>query len=132
VTDDPVSIALEEIRECYDKIAPGLSSNPVPYIDSAGDIPRLVATVTALLEGHVAVQTYAWAPENETTCSCGHDGSADCHFEADSGGWLCRCQPEGFICGFCNDNLIDTDAAEWPCEIYTTAAEALFGEEFTT
>lgn len=127
MADDPISHELEEIRGRGQRVQNGRGNvgGLLAVVEARNDVPRLLATVTALLEGHEAVQTYAWVPENGKTCSCGHDGSADCHFEGESGEPLCRCQPAGFVCGLCNETLIDTDAAEWPCEVYTTAAYTL-------
>jgi hypothetical protein len=50
-------------------------------------------------------------------------------YESNVGEWLCRCQPEGFVCSVCDETLIDTTAAEWPCDVHTTAAKALLGED---
>jgi len=43
---------LEETRERYAKAAPGIASNPVVYIDSADDVPRLLAALDAVLKLH--------------------------------------------------------------------------------
>jgi hypothetical protein len=129
--DDPISLALEEIRERGQRVQNnrGNAGGLLAVVEARNDIPRLIATVSALTEGHDATQTYAWMPEDGKPCACGHDDSSDCHFESNNGEWLCRCQPEGFVCGICVETLIDTTAAEWPCDVHTTAAKALLGED---
>lgn len=49
-TPDPVTAALEEMRERSAKAMLGFSSNPGTYIDSANDVPSLLAAVEAVLK----------------------------------------------------------------------------------
>lgn len=50
MSDGKVDAALDEIRERYSKAAPGVSSNPVLYMDSADDVPRLLAALDEVLK----------------------------------------------------------------------------------
>jgi hypothetical protein len=121
--DDPVRLELDEIR---DRAALAYAS-PARMAESGADVPRLVEAITALLEDHKPMPLYAAGPRDKP-CDCGHDFDAGCHDEAGNGDSLCLCQPEGFACEWCRENLIDpTDAEEWPCNTYTIAAKALLG-----
>lgn len=64
MTDDP-SAALAEIRERQTACKDGFSSDPVAYIRSAGDVPRLLAALDKALD--LAGRAQAWAWESERT-----------------------------------------------------------------
>jgi hypothetical protein len=49
---DPLTAAFDEIMERYAKAETGIASNPVVYIDSADDVPRLLAALDAVLKHH--------------------------------------------------------------------------------
>jgi hypothetical protein len=52
MADPDLTSVLEEIRERSAKAVPGFSSNPGTYIDSAADVPHLLAAVEVALGFH--------------------------------------------------------------------------------
>lgn len=97
---------------------------------SRQDVARLLAAVDAVLEFHRPLRLYAnvdAASDDDGPCRlCGHDQEAGCHFEADTGDWLCRCAPQGAVCETCGPE----DATDsWPCAEYEAITTALTGEE---
>ena len=48
--DDRVASTLADVRERSAKAVPGFSSNPGTYIDSAADVPLLLAAIDKVLE----------------------------------------------------------------------------------
>jgi hypothetical protein len=78
--DDPVRLELDEIR---DRAALAYAS-PKGMAESGADVPRLVETITALLDDHKPVPLYAAGPRDKP-CDCGHDFDAGCHDEGGNG-----------------------------------------------
>lgn len=91
---------------------------------------RALRAVEAALEFHRPLRLYAsldTAGDGDGPCRlCGHDQEAGCHFEADTGDWLCRCAPQGAVCETCGP---EDSADGWPCAEYEAIAAALTGED---
>lgn len=97
---------------------------------SRADVARLLAALHAALKFHRPLHLYAEvgaASDDDGPCRhCGHDQEADCHFELDTGDWVCSCMPQGTVCETCGPE----DATDsWPCDEYQAIARALTGED---
>lgn len=136
--DDKVTAALEEIRQRSERpLGPSAMALPISspavrgLLESAGDVPRLLAAVDAALKHHQPRQLYQMltgAPA-APACEHGEDYDGDAHFEADDSYWYCRDKPTIKVCISCTDESDGDLWAEWPCPTYSDISAALLGEE---
>lgn len=92
---------------------------------AAVDVPRLLAAVAAVLEGHEPVPVYGPALNPDGSSACGHDLDDDGHLETSAGEWVCQQDPGPPVCARCSDTLLDDGEAEWPCPTYRAITTAL-------
>jgi hypothetical protein len=136
----PASAALDEIKDraaVFAKLGPPRSAHPARGIGaesvnagyaSAADVPRLVAAIEAVLEGHEPMPTYGAALNPDGSSACGHDPDDGRHFEVSAGELVCQGDPGPPVCARCSDTLLDDGEAEWPCGIYVAVARELAEE----
>lgn len=126
VGHDTIDRQLAVLRAAIRQAADG---TPVATPDTAATaVPRLVATVEALLSGHRPVTVYAHAGNGDQCRQCGSAPDDDGHPADEYGEPVCVDTPLDPECEHCRDVLDDRDDYQWPCPLVRTAAEVLGAE----
>ena len=125
VGHDTVDQQLAVLRAAIHQTADG---TPVANPDTVAAVPRLVATVEALLSGHRPMSVYAHAGNGDCCQHCGGDPDEDGHPADEYGEPVCMDTPLAPECEHCRDVLDDRDDYQWPCPLVRTAAEVLGAE----
>lgn len=142
-TTDPVAVYLAEVRERTEKPLPYATSLPITHdsvrglMETAGDVPRLLAALEAALGDHGNQGVFLGADE----CDCPEPSGVDEEWNADHPrgagdvGRICLLTEIGRYCPACtqlvyeDDPIGDSYVDASNCIVLPAVTAALLGEE---